>query len=269
MRAAVRKFNGMWTHLDVPDPEAVGIRSFQDHHGYGWVQVFENLVLDYQVGRLRRNWREQSLVCTVIGRLIDDSDGLEALFLLISSLFLDMLETLEGTGQLDPSTTEVKDLSEVMVCFIISAQQLRNVSIMKKPAGEKTPESFDPHLIDDYVVAYAQRHNITLQMPEPCRAVAAEQTAGASPDMLPKPAGEAGAAASRKFWGFEQRLKKYEEDHKGKWAKNKKQEAIIGGDSLDVTSWKPADRKKAHDEKDPLPRGVVKALKDGMIVGLG
>ncbi|TLD14180.1 uncharacterized protein PgNI_04434 [Pyricularia grisea] len=280
MRAAIRKTNSTYTHLDVRDPDNLGMDTFKDHLGYGWVQVFQNFVLDYQVARLRRNWREQWVVCTVIGRIslqvsdspivmIDDAEGLEELFLLIASLFLDMLATLEDAGQLDPSTTEIKDLGPVMACFIISAQQLRSFSIMEKPMGKSRPQSFDGHLIDDYIVAYAQRHNITLGMPEPYRTRAAEQTAGASPDMLPKPAGEEGGADSRKYWAFEERLKKYEDQYRGTWAKDSKQQGIIGGDSLDLTSWKPADRKKkASGQKDPLPKDVIKALKDGMIVGL-
>lgn len=194
---------------------------------------------------------------------IEDGDGIDDLFLLIWSLFLDMLATLEGAGQLDPSTTEVKDLGQVMACFIISAQQLRNVHMMEKPARNSKPESFDAYRIEGYIVAYAQRHNITLQMPEPYRTKAAEETAGASPDMLPAP-------AAKQYWGFEQRLEEYEDQYKGAWAKASKQQGIIGGDSLDITSWKPADRKKSADgQKDPLPRQVIKALKDGMIVGLG
>ncbi|KAI6535168.1 hypothetical protein MCOR16_002875 [Pyricularia oryzae] len=267
MRAAVHKFNSTWMHLDVRDPDVVGMYTSNDHHGYGWMQVFQNLILDYQVGRLRENWREQWLVCTVVGRLamqaykspmfmIEDGDGIDDLFLLIWSLFLDMLATLEGAGQLDPSTTEVKDLGQVMACFIISAQQLRNVHMIEKPARNSKPESFDAYRIDGYIVAYAQRHNITLQMPEPYRTKAVEETAGASPDMLPAP-------AAKQYWGFEQRLEEYEDQYKGTWAKASKQQGIIGGDSLDITSWKPADRKKSADgQKDPLPRQVIKALKD-------
>ncbi|KAF6819123.1 hypothetical protein CSOJ01_01508 [Colletotrichum sojae] len=44
----------------------------------------------------------------------------------------------------------------------------------------------------------------------------------------------------------------------------------IGGDSLDITSWTPAERKKASfNKKDPLPKKILDGIKDGLVIGLG
>lgn len=152
-----------------------------------------------------------------------------------------MLATLERNALLKPDS-EVKNLGMVMALYI-------------RLAGDEMPTcSIDlPDLAGD-VLAYATKFNIEpldlsgMENVDEVKALANKVVLPACEDKNDDP------------WEWAKGLKEYQDKHKpGK----------IGGDRLDITTWKSADRKKhSFTKKDPVDKQMIDALKEGLVMQL-
>lgn len=68
-QAGYRKYTTQLIHLELRDPDNFGMYTFNDHAGYGCLEVVQNLFLDY-VEAAERGWKEQWAVCEGLGILL-------------------------------------------------------------------------------------------------------------------------------------------------------------------------------------------------------
>ncbi|KLU91538.1 hypothetical protein MAPG_10056 [Magnaporthiopsis poae ATCC 64411] len=281
MYAGQLRFRNYWVQTDLRCPDNFGMYTFNDHEGYGWVQVFQNALLDYEeAGKAKNyNWKEQWAVCSGIGKLaksamdspmgmIDDGDGLRVLVMTVGAMFLDMLYTLEREGQLS-ATSEVKDLGITIAMFVEFAGAMRDAGALETDCVQMSSTSTSPSFFladptfDEIAQGYARKYSVAIPQGGGVAAV----LDGIEPlpeDKLPQ------AGANKSPWKFDTRLRNYKREQGGVAALHRRTaKTTIGGDWLDITSWKPADRKKAaFDGKDPLTKEAINALKRGDVLQL-
>lgn len=158
---------------------------------------------------------------------------MNAMFTAFATMFLAMLATLER-NDLFKSDSEVKNIGAIMGLFIRFMIDV---------------EDYDGQYAG--IEAYAAKHDITIH--------------GLNHPSYAKPSGETvelpeATANSNDPWGWKKTLAKLKKNNGGR----------IGGDSKDITSWAPAERKKvAFDKKDPLSRSIITHIKNGRIIGMG
>ncbi|KAI0376558.1 hypothetical protein F5Y04DRAFT_266047 [Hypomontagnella monticulosa] len=268
-QAGHRKFYTQLIHVSLRDPDNFGMYTFNDHAGYGCLEVSQNLLLDY-VEASERGWREQWAVCEGVALwllssasdalvMIDDGEAVEHTIQLVGRMFLDILAQLDNRD-LVGDATDVKSLGTVMAMYIYIASRLREVGILDGD-DEEDNKTFEPHRFDDAILSYANKRGVTLQGPKNID----ELTANLSGEVeLP----EKGASDP---WGWKAELKEYEEQYAGlTGSMGRKKTSVIGGDALDITTWTSAERKAASfDHKDPLGKREIDALKKGMVMQLG
>lgn len=158
---------------------------------------------------------------------------------MIGVMFTTMLAMLDREGLLKPDS-EVKSLSVVMAGFICFIAEVIGPNFGIYANG-----------LDKTVLAYAKKYNFDLksfginQTLEDAEADAEELELPASDDKNGDP------------WGWKTTLAQYKKNYGPK----------IGGDKLDITTWTPAERRKAaFDKKDPLDKKMIDAIKAGMIM---
>ncbi|KAF6845041.1 hypothetical protein CMUS01_00430 [Colletotrichum musicola] len=264
-RAAYRKLMNQQVNSQVRNPDSFDIRTFNDHAAYGSLQVLQNLILDFE--EAEGCWKEQWVVCEALAPLIwylqlgsefgmiNDGESAMKTAKLVGNMFLAMLARLEREGVLKPDS-EVKDLGFVMAGFLKVAESFRDCSLLededKVRKSKKRPFVFAPARVDSYVAAYAKKHGIKLGGVPKLDELLAEH--GDDP------------------WGFGAALEEYKKGGNSCdcFVPKHSSKSAIGGDSLDITSWTPAERKKASfNKKDPLPKQILDGIKDGLVVGLG
>ena len=157
----------------------------------------------------------------------------------IGVMFTTMLAMLDREGLLKPDS-EVKSLGVVMAGFIRFVAEVIGPDFGIYANG-----------LDKTVLAYAKKHNIDLKL------FGIDQTlenAEVDAEKLELPASE---CKNGDPWGWKRTLAQYKKNYGPK----------IGGDKLDITTWTPAERRKAaFDKKDPLTKKMIDAIKDGMIM---
>ncbi|KAF9881094.1 hypothetical protein CkaCkLH20_01244 [Colletotrichum karsti] len=262
-RAGFRKLMNQQPNCQVRDPDSMGMYTYNDHAAYGIMEVLENLILDFD--EASQNWKEQWVVCEAMAPFIwylsgaefgmcDDGDRAKKMAKLVGTMFLSMLARLEREGQLKPDS-EARDIGMVMAGMIKTAEPFRDFSLLedegKTRKSNARPFPYAPSKYNEYIAAYAKKYNIKLGGVKGVKTL----TEGFDENIaLP----EAGAHGEDP-WGFKAALKEYKSSVAG-----------MGGDKLDITSWKPAERKNASfSKKEPLPKDVLDGIKKGMVVGLG
>jgi hypothetical protein len=69
------KFFTQRIHVDLRSPDTFGMYTFNDHEGYGVLEVLQNLVLDFE--EAAGNYKEQWAVCEALAFFLeDDSSGI-------------------------------------------------------------------------------------------------------------------------------------------------------------------------------------------------
>lgn len=278
MYAGQLKFRNYWVQTDLRCPDNFGMYTFNDHEGYGWVQVFQNALLDYEeAGKAKNyNWKEQWAVCSGIGKLaksamhspmcmIDDGDGLRVLIMTVGAMFLDMLYTLEREGQLS-ATSEIKDLGVTIAMFVKFAADMRDAEALETDCDDLGTEGLpDIATFDEVALGYARKYSVVMPEGGGVAGVLAE-VEPLGEEKLPE------AGANKSPWKLDTRLRNYKREQAGVAGllRGTAAKTAIGGDWLDITSWKPAERKKAaFDGKDPLSKDALDALKRGDVLQLG
>ncbi|KAK3682805.1 hypothetical protein B0T22DRAFT_494444 [Podospora appendiculata] len=257
------------THCDLRDPDNFGMYTFNDHLGYGVVEVLQNIFLDFE--EAADNWKERWAICEglaffmstgyahpILG--IDDGDLASATFELIGRLFVATLAHLERENLLSKDS-EVKNLGLIMALFLKLPHDYKDYGFFESSRAEsigpaKDKNKWSPHKFVDQVVSYAHKYDIAIAGPKNAAALAA----GAKTDAaLPLPGSN---TAKADVFGFAKALKSYSTKKEGGTTK-------IGGDYLDITTWTSAERKKhSFSKKDPLGKKELDVIKEGLLIGL-
>lgn len=172
-----------------------------------------------------------------MGYSCEDGDTVNEMFVAFAIMFLTMLATLKRNGLLK-SDSEVKNIGAIMGLFIRFMVDVEEYGINWE--GEYA-----------YIEAYAAKHDITIH--------------GLNHERYEKPSGETvelpeATANSNDPWGWKKTLASLKKNNDGR----------MGGDSKDITTWTPAERKKvAFDKKDPISRSAMTHIKNGRIMEMG
>ena len=148
-----------------------------------------------------------------------------------------MLARLEREKLLQDQSPEIRNLGLIMALFIGLASDMRDSSLLSDDGDEPVKGSspkfkFNPSDFDAYILAYANKFGITLRGPDNVDEMVADLETDAK---LP--------ASGKDPWGWDAALKSYSK----KFAMAPPMgggKAAIGGDSLDITTWSSADRKR-------------------------
>ncbi|KAK4133942.1 hypothetical protein BT67DRAFT_381493 [Trichocladium antarcticum] len=277
--AGKRKFFTQRTHEQMRCPDNFNMYTFNDHMGYGILELLQNLVLDFS--EAAGNYKEQWAVCegtafflktdlaAAITR-IDDGETVDATFQLIGRLFLSMLATLERENLLGKDSP-IPNLGLIMAIFMTLPSDLAPYGLLDDSKKEaigpaKDKKKWQPHTFHHQILAYARKYDIDLVGPHNI----ADAVAEAEPDAdLPAPASNTGKADP---FGFAKGLKAYTNQCGGitGFMVGKTPRTPIGGDTLDITTWTSDERKrKSFDKKDPLGKAEIDAIKNGLVMSLG
>ncbi|KAI0412080.1 hypothetical protein F5X98DRAFT_23540 [Xylaria grammica] len=268
--AGFNKFNNQFIHTFLRDPDNFSMYTYNDHAGYGSIETLENLFLDFEEAakEKRGEWREQWAICEGAAHwllhngsrrlsTIDDSDRVHEVMRLVGRMFLAMLAQLDNLGLVGDATA-VKSLGCTMAMYmaLTSGSRMDNI-INDEEREEYTSENeFQPDYYDDAILTYANKRGVTLCGPDDIEELMAQAVGDvALPEKNdPDP------------WGWKAALKAYTKDYGT--SRTARGAPKIGGDSLDITTWSPAERKEASfDKKDPLSKKDIDAIKNGMVMG--
>lgn len=163
-----------------------------------------------------------------------------------------------GAEDLLADVSEVKNLGLVMALYIKLADGFRSASLLEGDEEEKivqpAPFRWTPSKFDDYINGFASKYGITLSGLDDIDYLTADLDTDVQ---LP---------SDETSWRWDKAFKKYSK----RYATSPPMgggKAKIGGDNLDITAWSSAERKKySFDEKDPLTKQDLDALKAGMVM---
>ncbi|OAR02135.1 hypothetical protein LLEC1_07301 [Akanthomyces lecanii] len=228
------------------DPDNFSMYTYNDHFGYGLIEMLQNMILDFAASS---DWREQWCIAeaAIMWLLdseaaammqVDDPDTVRDSYSMIGRMFLDMIARLDREGVM----TEAVNLGTVMA--------------LTRRVASVTPSRFD-----DYVLAYSKKHDVTLRGPKGLEGFIGE----CEEVKLP-------SSTSNKDdpWKCAAACKKYKSQH-GSSAGPGPRTAYkgIGGDHYDISSWMPANRKQASfSGKDPFTRAMIDGVKKGLVMQL-
>ncbi|KAJ6180355.1 hypothetical protein N7519_010816 [Penicillium mononematosum] len=250
--AGVAKWVALKRGTAVRDPDNFEMHVYNDFFGYAVMELVENLLLDFE--EADGDWKMQWAICEATGlyfqmdaimplvgfvslgpsRILrvnetltsatyscDDGETVNAVFIAFATMFLTMLSTLERNDLFKPYS-EVKNVGAIMGLFIRFIVDVEEYGI-----------DWDDH--DAKIKAYATKHNVKIHGLNHPRY---EESSGETVE-LPE-----ATANANDPWGWAKVLTELKEANDG----------CLGGDSKDITSWTPAERRKAaFGNKDPIP----------------
>ncbi|KGO70923.1 hypothetical protein PITC_066040 [Penicillium italicum] len=241
--AGVAKWIALNQGTLVRDPDNFGMYVYNDFFGYAIMELVENLLVDFD--EAAGDWKMQWAICEATGLFFqtdaimpmvgcDDGETVNEMCVAFATMFLSMLATLER-NDLFKSDSEVKNIGAMIGLFIRFIVDFQEYGIDWDSHGAK-------------IKAYAAKHNITIHGLNHPRY---EKSIGETVE-LPE-----ATANSNDPWGWEKLLAELKKNNGGR----------LGGDSKDITSWTPAERKKAaFDKKDPISRSAITHIKNGRIM---
>ncbi|OQE17495.1 hypothetical protein PENFLA_c024G02291 [Penicillium flavigenum] len=244
--AGVAKWVALKRSTAVRDPDNFDMHVYNDFFGYAVMELVQNLLLDFD--EADGDWKMQWAICEATGLYFqmdaimpivgcDDGETVNAVFIAFATMFLTMLSTLERNDLFKPDS-EVKNIGAIMGLFIRFIVDVEEYGI-----------DWDDH--DAKIKAYAAKHNVKIHGLNHPRY---EKSSGETVE-LPE-----ATANANDPWGWAKVLTKLKEANDG----------CLGGDSKDITSWTPAERRKvAFDNKDPIPRSAMTHIKNGDIMEMG
>ncbi|KAL2022227.1 hypothetical protein VTK56DRAFT_5837 [Thermocarpiscus australiensis] len=276
-------------HSELRCPDNFNMYTFNDHEGYGVLEVLQNLILDFE--EPAGNYKEQWAICEALAFFlhtdtglsatqIDDGSYVDATYEVIGRLFMTMLAILEREKLLGKDS-EIKNLGLIMALFMDIAADARRYGLLevdeKEPLGPaEDNKEWIPHAFDNQILAYARKYGIDLVGPSHIAEIIAEAKGDGT---LPVPDSEPNSTRTGNPYGadpfnFYDAMQTYKLEFGGVTAMlagtSKKTNSIIGGDNLDITSWSSAERKrKSYDGKDPLRKKEIDALKQGLVLTMG
>ncbi|KAI1132578.1 hypothetical protein F5Y10DRAFT_230878 [Nemania abortiva] len=271
--AGMKKFDTQFAHMDLRIPDYFDMYTFNDHGAYGSMEVVQNLLLDFEEAakEKRGEWREQWAVCecTVhwlmhqVGTMFlmsDDGEGVQESMRMVGRMFLAMLAQLDDLGLVGDATA-VKSLGCTMAMYMVLASDMVISNALKddarKPYGDAG--KFQPDYYGDAILTYANKRGVTLRGPPKIEEIIADAEGDVT---LP-------AKNAADPWGFKAALRSYKKKYATRMF-GSRGPASIGGDKYDITTFSPQQRKEASfDNKDPLKKKDIDALKKGMVMRRG
>ncbi|CAI7658626.1 unnamed protein product [Penicillium glandicola] len=244
--AGVAKWIATKQGTSVRDPDNFDMYVYNDFFGYAIMELVENLLLDFD--EAAGDWKMQWAICEAAGLYFqtdaimpmvgcDDGKTVNKVCVAFATMFLTMLATLERNDLFKPDS-EVKNIGAIIGLFIRFIVDLEPYNII-----------WDDH--DSKIKTYATKYDVTIHgLNRECYEKAAGETVE-----LPE-----ATADDNDPWGWRKVLAELKKNSNG----------TLGGDSKDITSWTPAERKKAaFNKKDPIPRSAMTHIKNGDIMELG
>lgn len=185
---------------------------------------------------------------------------------------MSMLARLERENLLTKDS-EIKNLGLIMALFMTFGLLSRSYGLLERSTSESLGPAKDklkwkPHEFNNQILAYARKHDIELVGPCDIEGAVVQAKANA-----PLPVPESNNTARADPFNFAKALTKYKKERGGITAMlaqgNGSSSSPIGGDNLDITTWSSAARKKkSFNNKDPLGKRELDALKEGMVMAL-
>lgn len=169
-------------------------------------------------------------------------------------MFLYTLARLDRRGQSD----KVPPLGAVMSLYIELYDRLSRINhILKKERKIPGAFAYDVNCLNSYVLAYAQKHSISL----PYRGSSGACQEEREHVLLPTP-----TMNNNDPWGFVTAFHRYRKRHSKGMAFYYCGFKGIGGDALDITTWDSKKRSvKSFSKKDPLTKRDFDAIKQGLV----
>ncbi|PQK16836.1 hypothetical protein BB8028_0007g00390 [Beauveria bassiana] len=166
-RAGYRKFLTQHLHSYLRNPDFFDMYTFNDHYGYGQLEMMQNLLLDF--ADADPLWREQwAIVEGAVLWLLDvestpmlqigTGHDLVDIFDLIGRMFVAMVARLERENLL----SEIPSLGAVMSMFVGLFTRLRRFDIVEKTRKITGASDYDARRLASYVLAYSKQYKITL-----------------------------------------------------------------------------------------------------------
>lgn len=252
--------------VNLRNPDAFAMYTFNDHLAYGVLEVVQNLLLDFDEAYKAQQWREAWAVVEGLALFMlvdqgemmymaDDGEMIKTTTAQMARMVLAMLAILDNEGQLT-NNSDTKNIGWVMALYLELATSLQDQGVLEdaRPSKAKTFK-FNADNLSLYLQSYASRCGIT--MPG-----VANISKDANLTML--------KVDAKDPWGWTSSFSKYRSGCVApRYAFRGSHRGVIGGDGLDISTWTSAERKKhAFDKKDPLPKDAAKNLKDGFVLAL-
>ncbi|KAM3504990.1 hypothetical protein MY10362_003225 [Beauveria mimosiformis] len=255
------------------DPDNFDMYTYNDHYGYGLIEMLQNLILDYPESY---HWQESWCIfeAAVMWLLdpeadaivqVDIGDVVQETYSLIGRMFLHMLATLELDGR--SVRDAILNLGTIMALYIKLAQDSRQDNLLCEDEEDEELAGgviYSPPRFDDYVLAYAKKFGVTLCGPKGLDKLIDECRQVDLPEVTPE---------NDDPWNFFEALQGYEGANwrapscASIWFDASKEYRGIGGDHYDISSWRPVERRKANfDNKDPFTRSMINAVKQGLVI---
>ncbi|KGQ02701.1 hypothetical protein BBAD15_g12081 [Beauveria bassiana D1-5] len=176
------------------------------------------------------------------------------IFDLIGRMFVAMVARLERENLL----SEISSLGAVMSMFVGLFTRLRKFDIVKKTRKITGASDYDARRLASYVLAYSKQYKITL-------------TSHVDSEAYQGDWGEIKLPTSTMNkndpWGFFGAVRRYHKSHSKGMAFCYCGFVGIGGDALDITTWKSDERlAKSLSKKDPLGEEDIDAIKQGLVL---
>jgi hypothetical protein len=171
-------------------------------------------------------------------------------------MVLTSLAMLEAESQIG-LTSGVVNIGWIIDLYLELAQKFRSMNLLGClcPSNAKQFE-FDADNLDLYLLSYARRHDIPVQE-------ANEFEIGKL--VMPR-------LDTKDPWKWKRGYGDYKNSWAAQWETicciyRQCQTLTVKGDCFDISTWTPAERKKAHFEKrDPLPDNVLRMLRHGIVL---
>ncbi|EGX50935.1 hypothetical protein AOL_s00054g671 [Orbilia oligospora ATCC 24927] len=275
--AAKRKFFNQRSHCSLRDPDCFGMHTYNDHAGFGVLEAIENLILDFE--EAKDNVDEKWVICETLGYFIhtdhtatmfgiNDGERVRELCLMLVRLFMTTLALLERDNLLGPDS-RIKNLGTIMALWMF-AKTVFNDQGCVEAHNEEPEESLGPKKdkkkwmnssFDSLIFVYAKKYNITLSGPRIIDSLIEDCEQDMATEDVDLPLPESNNLPKSDPFNFVSGLKKYKSDCSPR---------KIGGDKLDITTFKSTERKgAAFDGRDPLGRSEITSLKEGLVLMVG
>lgn len=278
-RAGWAKYKAQFTFAMLRNPDVFEMYTFNNHVGYGVLEMVQNLLLDFEEAKNR--WQEQwAVVEAMVLWLLDDgsapmnrfaryhltgfkmlttcsveySDLMDA-YHLIGRMVLTMLARLDR----DDLLGDARSLATVLGMCIVLAQKARDMRVLGEEES-RVARAFDYSLdrLCDYVYTYSKQYGAAPEGPSDLD----ERIADCKKVDLPPP-----SMNNNDPWGFAASLSCYRSLHSRGMAAACCGSPGIGGDVFDITTWESKDRaKQSFSREDPLDEEDIECIKRGMII---
>jgi hypothetical protein len=266
-KAGLNKYSVTVAMLMLRDPDAFDMYTFNDHLAYGALEIVQNIMFDFDEAYKLMDWREAWAVIEGLalfmlldegmafgsigdGEIAQDAAGV------IARMVLASLAMLEAESQIG-LTLGVVHIGWIIDLYLELAEKFRSTNLLGFicPSNTKRFE-FDADNLDLYLLSYARRHDIPVQ-----------EVNKLEIDNLAMP-----RLDTKDPWNWKKGYGEYKTSWAAQWKMicciyRRCQTLTVKGDCFDISTWTPAERKRAHfEKKDPLPNNVLEMLRQGLVL---